>query len=146
MLHSTKFTILAELLNFTLISINIKLKDCSTCPALTEILKSKKLIFSFLFSFFGKYLKLKIFKKLSEFEHKIYQNSFVLDQHPAIRLSISVISWCDCWILEVILNTRFGIWIQHFLSLVARWTYFRLQMNSVDTSFLRRKAAAQVIL
>lgn len=59
MLHSTKFTILAEILNFILISINIiniKLQDCSTYSALREILRSKELIFSGYFFFF-EYLK-----------------------------------------------------------------------------------------
>ena len=38
-----------------------------------------------------------------------------------------------------------GILIQQFLSLVAKWIYFRLQMNSADTSLLRRKDATRVI-
>lgn len=98
MLHNTKFTILAELLKFTLISINIKLQDCPTyrCSVLPEILKKQIIdIFFFCFLYFSFFRVLKVkkkCKKLSEFEYKIYQNNFVLHWHHAISLSTSVLA------------------------------------------------------
>ena len=104
----------AENWDFNFVSINIIIQDCSTCGCSAlkhnfEILKSKNTDILFAsFCFLRAPIK-KSLLKIIWIEYKTYQHSFVLNWHHtfAIRLPIIVISWYNCWIPKVILNTIF---------------------------------------